>query len=94
MKRLFAAIIATLAALVLQGRDLGLRDIYIRDPFILVDKGTYYLYASSSVGNVGGVAVYTSTDLEKWTEKTQVMTIPVGNWSRGQVWAPRDMPSS
>ncbi|MBQ0007058.1 MAG: family 43 glycosylhydrolase [Alistipes sp.] len=72
----------------LHSQNLTLEDIHIRDPFILVDGGTYYLYATSSVGEAGGVAVYTSKDLQNWTEKKQVLTLPEGNWSRGSIWAP------
>ena len=63
-------------------------DINIRDPFILVEDGTYYMYASSTVDGIGGVAVYTGKDLQHWSGKVQVMTLPEGNWSRGYVWAP------
>ncbi len=88
MKRAVAFVSLFLLAFGLNAQNLTLQDIHIRDPFILVDSDTYYLYASSSVDGVGGVAVYTSKDLQSWTEKKQVMTIPEGNWSRGGVWAP------
>lgn len=88
MKKAASIIILMLLATALHAQSLTLRDIYIRDPFILVDNGTYYMYASSSVGGAGGVAVFTSKDLDRWTEKVQVMTLPEENWSRGTVWAP------
>ena len=72
-----------------------LKDIFIRDPYILPveDNHTYYMYASSTtIGadgeKIGGVKVYKSRDLQHWTEPVQVCVIPEGNWSRGVVWAP------
>ncbi|MBQ8551284.1 MAG: hypothetical protein IJ428_00560 [Clostridia bacterium] len=51
------------------------RDINIRDPFILVDGGKYYMYGSrgaSCWGNTEnpdcGFDVYISDDLENWSE--------------------------
>ncbi|TCD11252.1 beta-xylosidase [Pedobacter frigidisoli] len=38
--------------------------IYVADPTIFLDKGTYYLYGTSSDK---GFEVYQSTDLKKWT---------------------------
>lgn len=72
-----------------------LKDIYIRDPYILADEknGTYYLYRSSSVANekgemLGGVEVFTNKDLKKWQGPKRVFTVPENNWITGQVWAP------
>jgi len=66
----------------------SINDINIRDPFILLEGETYYMYASSTENGIGGVAVYESTDLQNWTEKKQVLTLPEENWSRGKIWAP------
>lgn len=88
MKRIISSIVFLLAAAVAGAQSLSLQDIYIRDPFILVDDGMYYMYASSGVDEAGGVAVYTSKDLKSWNDKVQVMTLPEGNWSRGGIWAP------
>lgn len=98
MKNLLSIITMILApfASFAQGTaSLTLDDIYIRDPFILpIEKNhTYYMYASSTTTDrngeqVGGVKVYKSTDLKKWSEPKQVCVIPEGNWSRGVVWAP------
>ena len=60
----------------------------IRDPFVLPDAGTYYLYQSHRMpdGTVG-VAARTSADLENWSPETPVMSLPkaVGHTA---VWAP------
>lgn len=88
MKRTLLILVSVLLPISMFAQSLTLQDIYIRDPFILVDDGTYYLYASSSVDGKGGVAVYTSKDLKNWTDRTQVMTLPDWNWSQGGIWAP------
>ena len=70
-------------------------DIYIRDPYIVPDiqKGIYYMYASSSQKGqngqtLGGVAAYRSKDLKMWEGPIQVFTVPEDNWITGAVWAP------
>lgn len=73
--------------------DVKLGDIYIRDPFVIVDNGIYYLYRTADSicadGSVrGGVEVLTSRDLEYWREPTTVMRIPDDNALAGSVWAP------
>ncbi|MGI6046881.1 MAG: glycoside hydrolase family 43 protein [Petrimonas sp.] len=72
-----------------------LKDIHIRDPYILADKKTktYYLYRSSSVVNekgeqIGGVEAFVSKDLKKWYGPKRVFTVPSNNWINGRVWAP------
>jgi len=70
---------------------MRLCDIHIRDPFILPDGGVYYLYGSrgqESWGNCTGLDVYVSTDLETWSDPTEVFTPPVGFWSDRNFWAP------
>ncbi|WP_293306169.1 glycoside hydrolase family 43 protein [Pedobacter sp. UBA5917] len=42
--------------------------IYLADPTIFVDKGTYYLYGTSGDE---GFLVYTSKDLKNWSKKTE-----------------------
>ncbi len=71
-----------------EGKKLFTGDEFrIRDPFVLADNGTYYLYESKPWDGGKGVDVRTSTDLENWTEKEPVMTLPpeVNNTA---VWAP------
>jgi len=78
-----------------QPKTLLLKDIYIRDPFILPDTltGEYYMYRSASVTTsevqaTGGVEVFTSKDLVHWKDPVQVLVVPVDNWTTGIVWAP------
>ena len=84
-----------LASACSMAQGIALRDIHIRDPYILADEKTqtYYMYASQSVKNdkgqtVGGVKVYASSDLKTWTDEGQVFTCPDDNWITGKVWAP------
>lgn len=63
-----------------------LKDIRVRDPFILPDKnaGLYYLVASLPAG----VAVRESKDLKLWSEPRIVFTRPEEFWGTGSIWAP------
>lgn len=72
-------------------------DIYIRDPFVLVDQtsGTYYLYrstyknvADANGKGIGGVEVFRSKDLKEWEGPKTVLTVPADNWITGGIWAP------
>ena len=62
-------------------------DIHIRDPFILEDKGIYYLYDSKPDNDGHGVFVRTSRDLSKWSPRRRVMKVPNGVPCT-DVWAP------
>lgn len=59
----------------------------IRDPFVLAENGTYYLYESKPWNGGRGVFVRTSRDLERWTEKRQVMRV-ADDLPVRKVWAP------
>ena len=77
-----------------QQKTLTLKDINIRDPYILpVEKeGVYYMYASSPTredGKVyGGMVAYKSRDLKNWEGPVRVFDVPRDNWITGTVWAP------
>ena len=61
----------------------------IRDPFILPHDGKYLMYAQAnnrSGSHFHGVEVYTSEDLEWWSQPEPVLTIPDPRILR--VWAP------
>ena len=73
------------------------KDIYCRDPYIVVDQknNCYYLVrsAASNVfdieGNaIGGVEIFTSRDLEMWEGPHKVLDVPADNWITGTIWAP------
>lgn len=61
-------------------------DIRIRDPFIYLEDGTYYMYARCD--NNMGVQVYKSTDLENFSEPTVCFTPPADFWATMDNWAP------
>jgi beta-xylosidase len=78
-----------------QSQQHHIRDINIRDPFILpvAPDSIYYMYGTSSQQDangqlLGGVAVYRSKDLQTWEGPQQVFTVPGDNWITGTVWAP------
>lgn len=60
------------------------KDIRVRDPFILLDRGTYYLYATSGETTL---SYYTSRDLENWEEGGVAFQIPENFWAYRDVWA-------
>ena len=62
-------------------------DFRIRDPFVLLDGGLYYLYESTAGGGPLGVSVRTSRDLADWSAPRQVMQVPSGARCTA-VWAP------
>lgn len=97
MKRflLIAAIaLLSVGGISAQQKSLTLKDINIRDPYILpVEKeGVYYMYASSPTredGKVyGGMVAYKSRDLKNWEGPVRVFDVPRDNWITGTVWAP------
>ena len=50
---------------------LKCKDINIRDPFVLCENGVYYMYGTRAKNfgiKTGGFDVYTSTDLENWSQ--------------------------
>ena len=69
---------------------VDIKDIRIRDPFILPvpETGYYYMYRSSSNGELGGVEVFKSRDLKEWDGPVRVLTVPEDNWITGGIWAP------
>lgn len=67
------------------------KDIHIRDPFILVHNGTYYMYGTRGKNfgiGVGGVDVYKGTDLENWSDPIEVFNSVKHSLNDGSNWAP------
>lgn len=67
-------------------------EINIRDPYVLVHDGKYYLYGTRSetafVGQAYGFDVYVSEDLSEWEGPFEVFHRPDGFWSKKSYWAP------
>lgn len=66
-------------------------EINIRDPFVLVEDDTYYMYGTRAkdFGRfVGGVDVYTSKDLENWSEPVECFNAVEFDMNKEVVWAP------
>ena len=70
---------------------MKLKDIYIRDPFMLVEGDKYYLYGSTDPqtwkGKADGFKVYISSDLENFEEKV-IFENTDDFWAVEQFWAP------
>ena len=73
--QIFIASVLATACVSLAAAELR-KDFRIRDPFVLTDDGTYYLYESKPWFGGNGVSVRTSTDLEHWSEKKPAMVLP------------------
>ncbi|MBQ7598432.1 MAG: family 43 glycosylhydrolase [Clostridia bacterium] len=70
---------------------MKLSDINIRDPFVLVENGTYYLYGTRAQNfgrNTGGFDVYLSKDLETWSDPLPVFDSASYGLNREVNWAP------
>ncbi len=71
-----------------------LRDLRLRDPFVLpaAGEGWYYLYGSTDpntwFGPGTGFDAYRSRDLERWEGPFRVFTPPEGFWGTENFWAP------
>ena len=66
-------------------------DIFIRDPFILVSNGMYYLYGTRSAtcwGPANGFDVYTSKDLVEFDGPFEIFHKPEGFFATSSYWAP------
>ncbi len=67
-------------------------DINIRDPFVLVADGKYYMYGTRGheawTDKSTGLDVYISNDLENWSEPIEVFTPPENFWAHKNFWAP------
>ncbi len=82
-----SAIVALMSAMAEEKKTFSRDEFRIRDPFVLAENGTYYLYESKPWNGGKGVAVRTSKDLENWTDKEMVMTLP-SEVNNTAVWAP------
>ena len=66
-------------------------DINIRDPFILIEDGKYYMYGTRAASfgiKTGGFDVYVSEDRENWSAPTECFNSTKFNLNSGVNWAP------
>ncbi len=67
-------------------------EIHIRDPFVLVHEGTYYMYgtvgAECWTKNRNHFDVYVSEDLEEWSAPQRCFDPPANFWGEYNFWAP------
>ncbi len=66
-------------------------DIPVRDPYVLVDGGKYYLYGTrveTCWGYADGFDVYVSEDLEHWSDAIEVFHNNGDFWADQNYWAP------
>lgn len=70
-------------------------EINIRDPFILNENGVYYMYGTRAADfgiRTGGFDVYTSRDLENWSEPKPVFDSAKAGLNAACNWAPEVHP--
>ncbi len=66
-------------------------DINIRDPFVLVYEGKYYMYGTRAASfgvKTGGFDVYVGDDLENWSEPIEVFNSSKWGMNTAVNWAP------
>lgn len=66
-------------------------EINIRDPFVVVCDGKYYMYGTRADNfgqGTGGFDVYIGDDLENWSEPKQVFDSEKYRMNKGANWAP------
>lgn len=67
------------------------QEINIRDPFVLVENGIYYMYGTRAKDfgyHTGGFDVYTSRDLEHWSDPVSCFDSVKYGMNTGVNWAP------
>lgn len=72
---------------------MKITDTRLRDPFVFAENGVYYLYGTRCNGPLcsaqgEGLDVYTSTDLEEWSEPVECFTRPADFWADRDFFAP------
>ena len=70
---------------------LSNKDINIRDPFVLYENGTYYMYGTRARffgKKTGGFDVYTSTDLKNWSTPKECFNSKKHRLNHMVNWAP------
>ena len=63
-------------------------DFWIRDPFVLLDGGKYYVYGTTRPRENHGFDLYTSDDLVNFDGPFEVFDYFDGFWGKMHYWAP------
>lgn len=63
------------------------QDIYIRDPFVLADNDTYYMYGTTKPYK-GSFDVFTSKNLITWERQERCFVADDNFWGKDNFWAP------
>lgn len=66
-------------------------EVNIRDPYVLVHEGKYYLYGTRSAtcwGTADGFDCYVSSDLKNWEGPVEIFHRPEGFFADREYWAP------
>ena len=67
------------------------QEIHIRDPFVLVHEGKYYLYGTrgrTAWGDADGFDVFVSENMENWSEPIECFHNDGTFWATRHYWAP------
>jgi len=63
-------------------------DLFIADPFVMENKGTYYLYGTDDIDSTKGIPVYTSTDMKEWKYEGLAFEKTKDTWCQVNFWGP------
>lgn len=82
-----AIILLAVPALASEQYPIKTKDLLIRDPYVLVYQGKYYMYGTG-LASGRGYGVVVSEDLQHWTQKKNVFTAPSDFDGSADFWAP------
>ena len=64
------------------------KDLRIRDPFMVLEGNTYYLFKAVNDDTPERIDVYSSNDLENWYDPKTVYIFTNDTWKEKDLWAP------
>lgn len=77
----------TLPAFAAETYPVATRDILVRDPYVLVHDGKYYMYGTG-LASGKGYGVVVSEDLQHWSERKNVFSADASFDGYADFWAP------
>ena len=94
IKHSICALALGLSAACAQAGNPVVKDIFTADPAALVDRGRVYLYVGHDEAPAGGKEylmnewrVYSSCDMQHWTDHGSPLRYSTFSWARGDAWA-------